>query len=202
MVQSNRQPNTEASAFNREDFTIWQQIKRINTAELVIVQAVNEKTVDVKPLLNSLAPDNTAVDSGIIYNIPFCTHQGGENAVVIKPEVGDIGLCVYCQRDISGVVSTGKQANPQSNRMFDCADGVYVCSLAGYKQPTRFIEINAESITVSGDVPFTVNAQTATINAQTVNLGGDSGLGVARIGDTVDLSTGLITGGSTIVKAV
>lgn len=37
---------------------------------------------------------------------------------------------------------------------------------------------------------------TATITAATVNLGGEGGPGVARIGDTVNLSTGLITGGS------
>ena len=141
--------------------------------------------------------------------LPFGKCQGGENAVDIIPEVGDIGICVYCQRDISGVVNTGKQANPQSNRMFDCSDGVYVCSLSGYKNPTRFIKINAEGITISGDVPFTINAQTATINAQAatinaamVDLGGANGQGVARIGDQVDLATGIITSGSSIVKAV
>lgn len=203
MSQSNRKPNTESSAYNSNDFVIWQNIKQINTAELVMVKAVSGKTVDVKPLLNSLAPDDAAVDSGIIYGIPFCKFQGGENAIDITPEVGDIGICVYCQRDISGVVSTGKQANPMSSRMFDCSDGVYVCSLSGFKTPSRYIRINNEGITIEGsEVPFIVNAKSAVINAETVNLGGANGQGVARIGDQVDLSTGLIIGGSQKVKAV
>lgn len=73
---------------------------------------------------------------------------------------------------------------------------------AGAKNVT--LTISDSGLTITTDAPLSVTADsamvtasgTATITAATVNLGGEGGPGVARIGDTVNLSTGLITGGS------
>ena len=54
-------------------------------------------------------------------------------------------------------------------------------------------DLNLENLTV------TVDAEVATIAADTVNLGGTGGAKVARVGDTV--SGGVITSGSDKVKA-
>lgn len=70
-VSSLRKPNTTASDYNSLSFTILQQLAQVNTLELVIVVAVNaDMTLDVKPLLNALTPDNEAVEPAVIYNIP------------------------------------------------------------------------------------------------------------------------------------
>lgn len=171
-VSSVRKPNTTSSDYNSLSFAIWQQLAQVNTLELAVVMAVNaDMTVDVKPLLNALTPDNEAIEPVIIYNIPYLRIQAGQNALKITPQVGDIGLVGYCQRDISGVVLNKGQANPQSNRKFSNSDGVYICSVAGLAQkPVRFMEISDSQISINGDVPLVVNASAMTVNADlTVN---------------------------------
>nr|WP_250135685.1 hypothetical protein [Escherichia coli] len=42
----------------------------------------------------------------VIYNIPVWRLQGGGNAVIMPPHVGDIGFLAICDRDISAVKAT------------------------------------------------------------------------------------------------
>lgn len=187
-VSSLRKPNTTASDYNSLSFTILQQLAQVNTLELVIVVAVNaDMTLDVKPLLNALTPDNEAVEPAVIYNIPYLRIQSGQNAFKITPQVGDIGLVGYCQRDITGVLLSKGQANPQSNRKFSNSDGIYLCSVASLAQnPVRYMEINDNQITINGDVPLVVNVSEATINAPTT-INGDLTINgkVTSTGDVV-----------------
>ena len=187
-VSSLRKPNTTASDYNSLSFTILQQLAQVNTLELVIVVAVNaDMTLDVKPLLNALTPDKEAVEPAVIYNIPYLRIQSGQNAFKITPQVGDIGLVGYCQRDITGVLLSKGQANPQSNRKFSNSDGIYLCSVASLAQnPVRYMEINDNQITINGDVPLVVNVSEATINAPTT-INGDLTINgkVTSTGDVV-----------------
>ena len=74
---------------------------------------------------------------------------------------------------------------------------------------TQFIDFTENGRDITSDKDLTINVKNATINASesasvispVVNLGTDTGFGVARIGDSVDLITGKITTGSSIVKA-
>lgn len=174
-VFSQRKPNTTVSDYNSLNFAIWQQIAQINTMELAIVVAVNPgNTLDVRPLLNGLNADNKAIEQSIIYSIPYLCLQAGANAIKLIPQVGDMGLIGYCQRDISGVISSKGQANPQSNRKFSNSDAVYITSVASLApQPIRYLEINDSAITINGDVPLNVTATQATVNAPTT-INGDT----------------------------
>ncbi|WP_182466804.1 phage baseplate assembly protein V [Sphingomonas gilva] len=58
----------------------------------------------------------------------------------------------------------------------------------------KTLTIDAQAVTVTCD--------TATIEADTVNLGGEGGQPVARVGDMVNLATGEIVSGSDTVAAV
>lgn len=201
-VSSLRKPNTTASDYNSLSFTILQQLAQVNTLELVIVVAVNaDMTVDVKPLLNALTPDNEAIEPVVIYNIPYLQLQGGRNALRIIPQVGDMGLVGYCQRDISGVVLNKGQANPQSNRKFSNSDGVYICSVASLAQnPVRFMEISDSQITINGDVPLVVNASAMTVNADltvngNINATGDVKAGIISL--TTHIHGGVTSGDKT-----
>lgn len=171
-VSSQRKPNTTSSDYNSFIFGVWQLLAQVNTLELAVVIAVNEdNSLDVKPLLNALTPDDEAVEPAIIYSVPYLRLQAGANAVKIKPQVGDMGLIGYCQRDISGVLATKGQANPQSNRKFSNSDAVYICSVVSLtKEATRYLEINDDQMTINGNVPLVVNATGMTVNADiTVN---------------------------------
>lgn len=189
-VSSIRKPNTTASSYNSLIFTIWQQLARVNTLELAVVVAVNQDmTLDVKPLLNALTPNNEAIEPEPIYNIPCLRIQAGQNALKISPQIGDIGLVGYCQRDISGVLLNKGQANPQSNRRFSNSDGVYICSVASLAQnPVRFIEISDNQITINGDVPLIVNASAMTVNADLTVNGNINATGDVKAG-SISLKT-------------
>lgn len=112
-------------------FIITNLIGRIQTVTLVQVKAVNATgvspvgTVDVQPMVAQLDGQGNAYPHGIIHNIPYFRLQGGSNAVIIDPQVGDIGMCGFCSRDISSVKANKTPSNPQSLRRFDYADGLY-----------------------------------------------------------------------------
>lgn len=200
-VSSVRKPNTTSSDYNSLSFAIWQQLAQVNTLELAVVMAVNaDMTVDVKPLLNALTPDNEAIEPTIVYNIPYLRIQAGQNALKITPQVGDIGLAGYCQRDISGVVLNKGQANPQSNRKFSNSDGVYICSVASLAQnPVRFMEINDSQISINGDVPLVVNASAMTVNADLTVNGNINATGDVKAGSislTSHTHPGVTAGGA------
>lgn len=91
------------------EFIISGIVNRIQTVTLVQVIAVNATgigpvgTVDVQPMVAQLDGSGKAYAHGVIHNIPYFRLQGGSNAVIIDPEVGDIGMCGFCSRDISSV---------------------------------------------------------------------------------------------------
>ncbi|SUI50016.1 Uncharacterised protein [Serratia quinivorans] len=61
-----------------------------------------------------------------IYNLPYFRLQGGVNAVVIDPVVGDIGVAIFADRDISVVKETRQAGAPGSKRRNHFSDGLYV----------------------------------------------------------------------------
>jgi hypothetical protein len=86
-------------------------------------------TVNVHPLVNQIDGSGVATPHGTIHNLPYVRLQGGQNGIIIDPVVGDIGLAVFCDRDISAVKSSRAQANPGSRRRYNPADGVYIGGL-------------------------------------------------------------------------
>lgn len=112
-------------------FIINNLIGRIQTVTLVQVKAVKATgvnpvgTVDVQPMVAQIDGQGKTYAHGVIYNIPYFRLQGGANAVIIDPKVGDIGMCGFCSRDISSVKNNKKPSNPQSLRRFDYADGLF-----------------------------------------------------------------------------
>lgn len=174
------------SDFNGVSFVVKQILNRAATATLVRVVAVTNTGgvapvgyVDVQPLVNQVDGAGNATPHGIVHHLPYVRLQGGANAVIIDPVVGDEGVAVFCDHDISIVKATGKQANPGSRRRFDMADGVYfggclngvpnqyVAFEAGgiaLVSPTAVL-IQAPSIGLNGDV-----AATGTFTSNGVNI--------------------------------
>lgn len=181
-------PQSSQGEFNAMSFVIAQMMGRINVAAVVRVMAVDDPggedaagTVDVQPMVNQLDGLLHMVPHGTIFQLPYIRVQGGTNAFVIVPQVGDLGLAIFADRDISTVKTTKDQANPGSLRRFDMADGIYLGGMLN-GAPTRFIRIDETGVTITGVESVTVNGEDVTVNASssatvvspTITLDGDT----------------------------
>lgn len=157
-------PADVASEYAALQFVISQILGRVQTAALVRVLAVTNDggasaagSVDVQPLVNQMTGDRQAVPHGTLHKVPYLRIQGGANAVIMDPQVGDIGVCVFCSRDISAVKTAKGPANPGSFRTFDFADGLY---LGGFLNgvPTQYVQFNTDGITLVSPTRVTIQA--------------------------------------------
>lgn len=87
-----------SSDFNAISFLVRQVLSVTRTTTLVqVVECTNDGGlspvgyVDVKVLVHRLDGAGNTVDAGVIHNVPYMRVQGGANAVIIDPQVGDIG---------------------------------------------------------------------------------------------------------------
>jgi hypothetical protein len=183
--------SSDASDLNRMSFVIERILARVSTATLVIVKSVTNEGgvsavgyVDVQPLVSQLSGDGQATPHGTIYEIPYMRLQGGTNAIILDPQVGDIGICVFANRDISSVKATKAVANPGSRRRFDMADGLYLGGVLN-GVPEQFIRFSSEGIEVKADL-VTV---TGSLSVST----GATGSFTTGAGDTVTVRDGIIT---------
>lgn len=166
-----QQPGHATDEYNAMAFVIQQILNGRNHVALVQVISVTTAgglalagTVDVKPLVNQLDGYGNAVAHGVVNDIPYVRVQGGSNAVIIDPEVGDIGICVFCDRDISAVQATRAAANPGSFRRSDMADGVYLGGLLN-GIPNQYVMFGPSGIKMVSPANITLQAPKVEINA-------------------------------------
>ena len=164
---------TSADDYTAQSFLIWQILRQISGAKLVRVVSVTNSGgvspvgfVDVQPLVNQLDGWNNAMPHGTVYHLPYFRLQGGANAVIIDPQVGDIGVAVIEDRDISSVKATKAQANPGSKRIFDIADGLY---LGGFLNgtPTQYIQFSTAGVAIVSPTKISHTAPVIEFNAST-----------------------------------
>lgn len=144
----------DGSEFNRDWFVIQQALGLTRTMVVVKVVAVTSNGevaqcgyVDVHPLVNQTDGLGKAVPHGNVLELPYIRLQGGDNAIICDPKVGDIGLAIISDRDISAVKSTKAEANPGSRRRFDLCDGVYLGGILN-DTPVQYLDFNPHGITI------------------------------------------------------
>ena len=203
-AKTNNKPQNSYSLANLLRYAINQSLLNVNTiliAKIVIVNSNN--TFDVQPLINGLTVDRQAVQLPVIYEVPNTVIQGGSAGIIIHPQAGDIVVIGCCQRDISIFKNTLKQSNPNSLRKFSLSDSVILgCYPA--TPPSVFIDVAPTGINITSTQAVTVNATTATINANTVALGKGASDGVLTANSKINDSTGkpcVVITSSTTVKA-
>lgn len=152
-----RGAENSSSQYNSTDFIVRQILSGRSHVALVKVMAVDGDLLDVQPTVNQLDADGNAIPHGTISGIPFMTLQAGLNAVTMVPEVGDIGLCLFADRDISAVKANKDISNPGSMRQSDMADGLYVGGFLN-KTPTQFIDFSAEGIRIVSPTKIALEA--------------------------------------------
>lgn len=126
-------------------------------------------TVDVQPMVNMLDGEGNSVPHGIVNGLPYMRWQGGGNAVILDPQVGDIGLALFADRDISSVKATREIANPGSARQADYADGIYLGGIIN-NAPTQYVQFLASGIVLHSPQAITLEAPTITLSAAQVNI--------------------------------
>src|SRR5574337_1469350 len=124
---------TGTSQFDVLKFFFRQQTAKLRIATLVRVLAVSNTggvaaagTVTVQPLVQQIDGSGNTTNLPPIYNVPYFRLLGGANAVILDPQVGDLGICLFADRDISAVKTTQKLSAPASNRRSSLADALYV----------------------------------------------------------------------------
>jgi hypothetical protein len=163
-------PNSGEGQFNAINFLVRQILNRVRTATLVKIVAVTNSGgvspvgfVDVQPLVNQLDGYGNAIPHGLLHHLPYMRLQGGANAVIIDPQVDDIGIAVFADRDISSVAANRAQANPGSFRQFDMADGMYIGGVLN-GAPTQFVQFETGGITITSPNKITLTAPAVQIN--------------------------------------
>lgn len=188
-------PTSGTSDYNAMSFLVRQMMSQMRTATLVQVKGVTNSGdlgpvgfVDVLPLVDQLDGAGRPVPHGVIYQLPYLRIQGGADAVIIDPKVGDIGMAVFADRDISSVKATRKGSNPGSLRMNDMADGMY---LGGFLNgtPSQYIRFSASGIEIyspqtvrlRAGVAIEMDAPTIRQRAAAITFKGQGGEGTAAI---------------------
>ena len=125
--------------------------------------------VAVQPMVDQVDGFGNRTAHGTIYNIPCFRYQAGICAFIVDPIVGDIGLAVICDRDISQVKSTGAISGPGSARQNSWADGLYFGAFLG-GTPTTYVQATqAGIINIVAPGGLNINANIATTGTITNN---------------------------------
>lgn len=137
-------PSDSMGGFNPIAFAIGQAINRVATVKVVKVMAVDTgaKTVDVQIAVNQLDGQDNSTPHGTINGVNYVWAMGGKNAFQVDPAVGDMGVMLVCDRDISAVKAAKAIANPGSNRKFSPSDGIYLFGVPGMngQAPTQWFK--------------------------------------------------------------
>lgn len=156
-------PTDESSAYSELVFQVNAVLKQVNTCMPVQVTAVNAGGlgpvgfVNVQVMVTQLTGNNTVLANPLIPNVPYFRLQGGSNAVIIDPQVGDIGIACFCQRDISAVKNARQIAPPGSSRTFSFSDAVYIGGMLN-GTPSQYILFDDSGITVYSPTKITCTA--------------------------------------------
>lgn len=171
--QGTQRPSDDAGAFNAQKFLIVQLLNAMNIGTLVKITSVTNAGelspvgfVDVQPLVNQLSGDDTATPHAIVHNLVYFRLQGGTDAIILDPKVGDIGIAVFADRDISSVKAGKAQANPGSGRRNDMADGMYIGGVLN-GTPQQYIQYNTQGIKLFSPTRIRMEAPLIELHATT-----------------------------------
>lgn len=150
---------------NGRNFCAWVRVVNVDAPGGLALAG----TVDVQPLVNQLDGQGRPVPHGVVNDLPYFRAQGGANAIILDPKVGDIGLCVFADRDSSAVQSTRDAANPGSYRRNDMADGFYLGGMLN-AVPDQYVMFADGGISVVSPHKITMQAPEIDLVAPVVNI--------------------------------
>ncbi len=173
-------PTAAASEFTSIAFIVQALLNGTATSTLVTVKGVTNSGavapvgyVDIQPMVNQVDGAGVAVPHGTIYKCPYQRMQGGANAIILDPQVGDIGVAVFADRDISSATANKAPSNPGSSRRFDMADGLY---LGGFLNaaPTQYVQFSTAGIAIHSPTLVKLDAPDVQISCATLEIAATS----------------------------
>lgn len=119
------------------EFAIQQTLGLLDTVKPCQVQAVTPGsggaagTVDVQLLISQVDGAGNATPQGIVHGIPYFRLHAGVWEIQADPAVGDFGIIVCSDRDISALKTAtasggSPMVNPGSNRRMNASDGFFI----------------------------------------------------------------------------
>lgn len=184
--------NTGGSEFQSHDFMVRMIMASHVSASLVQVVAVYgggpsaPATVDVQPMVGQIDGLARVTQHGVVHGLPVFRLQGGSAAVIVDPVVGDKGMLVACDRDISAVKATGAFSPPGSRRQNSWADGCYFGGFIN-QAPTTYVSVTPEGVDIQTGGTITIAASNMTLDG-TGNLAVNGEVTAKATGQSVSLS--------------
>lgn len=175
-----QKPQSTWGEFNNMAFMVQQALSKMQTATLVRIESCTNAGglspvgfVDVTPLVNQLDSQGKPTPHVTIYNLPYLRIQGGANAIIIDPQKGDIGVCVFASRDLSKVKVSKKQSNPGSFRQYNFADGMFLGGMLN-GAPSQYIQFSTAGIRIHSPTQVKLDAPDIVLQASTIEINGST----------------------------
>ena len=176
---TNARPEQSVGGAAQDKFIIQQLISNVHTMIPVEVVSISVPTdtlapigrCSVKILVQQIDGNNNVYSGGTVINVPYLRVQGGKNAVVLDPVVGDVGLCGFCERDISMVKRTGAEAAPNTRRQYSLNDAVYMFTMMS-GTPEQFVHFKDIGIDIKSTGDININGLVIKPNGQLVLANG------------------------------
>ena len=175
---TNARPEQSVGGAAQDKFIIQQLISNVHTMIPVEVVSVSVPTgtlapigrCSVKILIQQIDGNNNVYSGGTVINVPYLRVQGGKNAVVLDPVAGDVGLCGFCERDISMVKRTGAEAAPNTRRQYSLNDAVYMFTMMS-GTPEQYIHFKQDEIHIKANSKIILDAPTVEATGQILAQG-------------------------------
>ena len=195
-------------------------ITNVNTAMPCKVVAIEKQEqrgvnivgfVDIQLMIEQTNGQKKGNETAIVCNVPYVRIQGGTNAVIIDPEINDLGVAIFSSRDITNFKEARRQTPPATWRKFSISDAIYIGGIRNQK-PVQYIHfrndgieiyspkrvhittptvlIDSDNTTINTSAKTTINANGGCeINAETTNNGN------VQINGNTKISGNLLVGG-------
>lgn len=158
-------------------FLLRQFASKTRIATIVQVLAVSNSggvspvgTVDIQPMVHQTDGAGNVTALPVVYGVPYMRMQGGTDAVIIDPKVGDIGMALFGDRDLSAVIATKKAAAPGSARRNSLSDALYIGGILN-GTPQQYVQFTTSGITVLSPQAVTIQAPTITLQGNVHTTG-------------------------------
>ena len=101
---------------------ITQNLKNLNTCFLAEIVAINQNKVSVKQVIKSASSEADLIVNNCLVAFPFSQNW----QMQFKLKIGDIGLCLVCNKDISTYKQSGVSSIASTKRFKSVNDSIYL----------------------------------------------------------------------------
>lgn len=169
-------PEQSVGGSREWEFILERLIGKSYTISLVKVNAVRAGGtgavgfLSATDLIQQMDGNNDGIPNVAMENMPYFRLQGGDNAVIIDPKPGDIGLAAFARRDISALKQSKAEGPPPSLRSHDVSDGLYLGGLLN-GAPTQWIHFLDSGINIKATAAVTIDATLLQVNCPITSTG-------------------------------